>query len=148
MSKPEDISQEAWDAALSVQDEIPYGDGDWFTTSIEAVARAIIAATTAEREAIIQVCEAEKTAFLSPEYASTQPIGSICERFAIDECIGAIRKREGAGTPHGWKWQMVPDYPVGQVVGACICGSWPGGECLKCPPVSDVNTDHKLKTEA
>lgn len=23
-------------------------------------------------------------------------------------------------------------YPTGDVVGACVCGSWPGGECLKC----------------
>lgn len=25
-----------------------------------------------------------------------------------------------------------PEYPVGEVVGPCVCGSWPGGECLKC----------------
>ena len=24
-------------------------------------------------------------------------------------------------------------YPEGDVVGPCICGSWPGGKCLKCP---------------
>jgi len=30
-----------------------------------------------------------------------------------------------------------PDaYPIGEVVGACICGSWPGGECLKCPRIA------------
>jgi hypothetical protein len=23
-------------------------------------------------------------------------------------------------------------YPEGDIVGPCICGSWPGGECLKC----------------
>lgn len=50
---------------------------------------------------------------------------------------------EGREAPSGWKWRMVPDYPLGQVVGACICGSWPGGECLKCPPVGEVNTAHK-----
>lgn len=26
-----------------------------------------------------------------------------------------------------------PAYPRGIVNGACICGSWPGGECLRCP---------------
>mgnify|MGYP001761198120 CR=1 FL=1 len=26
-----------------------------------------------------------------------------------------------------------PPYPEGDVVGACVCGSWPGGKCLKCP---------------
>lgn len=27
-------------------------------------------------------------------------------------------------------------YPVGNVAGACICGSWPGGECLRCPRIA------------
>lgn len=26
----------------------------------------------------------------------------------------------------------VPAYPRGEVVGPCVCGSWPGGKCLKC----------------
>lgn len=26
-----------------------------------------------------------------------------------------------------------PSYPEGDVVGPCVCGSWPGGKCLKCP---------------
>lgn len=25
-----------------------------------------------------------------------------------------------------------PPYPTGIVTGPCICGSWPGGECLRC----------------
>lgn len=29
-----------------------------------------------------------------------------------------------------------PDYPTGDVVGACICGSWPGGRCLKCTVIN------------
>ena len=40
-----------------------------------------------------------------------------------------------ADAPKGFKWQLVPDYPTGEVVGACICGSWPGGKCLRCEPV-------------
>lgn len=28
---------------------------------------------------------------------------------------------------------MKPAYPEGDVVGPCVCGSWPGGKCLKCP---------------
>ena len=28
-----------------------------------------------------------------------------------------------------------PAYPEGDVVGPCICGSWPGGKCLKCPRI-------------
>jgi hypothetical protein len=27
-------------------------------------------------------------------------------------------------------------YPEGNVVGPCICGSWPGGKCLKCPCIT------------
>jgi hypothetical protein len=27
-------------------------------------------------------------------------------------------------------------YPEGNVVGPCICGSWPGGKCLKCPRIA------------
>ncbi len=23
-------------------------------------------------------------------------------------------------------------YPAGEVMGPCVCGSWPGGVCLKC----------------
>lgn len=92
MSEPDDISQEAWDEAIRLwrDDELDPGE--------VIIARAIMAAEKRgeerEREAIIQVCEAEKVAFLSPEYANPQPVGSICERFAIDECIAAIRKRE------------------------------------------------------
>jgi Lar family restriction alleviation protein len=26
----------------------------------------------------------------------------------------------------------LPSYPSGHVVGPCVCGSWPGGACLKC----------------
>jgi hypothetical protein len=26
----------------------------------------------------------------------------------------------------------LPPYPKGEVVGPCVCGSWPGGECLQC----------------
>lgn len=23
-------------------------------------------------------------------------------------------------------------YPIGTIIGPCICGSWPGGRCLRC----------------
>lgn len=45
--------------------------------------------------------------------------------------------------PKGWMWQLVPDYPAGDVVAACICGSWPGGPCLKCPPTKEA-ADHAI----
>lgn len=28
-----------------------------------------------------------------------------------------------------------PAHPDGDVVGACVCGSWPGGKCLRCPRI-------------
>lgn len=27
-------------------------------------------------------------------------------------------------------------YPEGDIVGPCICGSWPGGKCLRCPRIT------------
>lgn len=32
-------------------------------------------------------------------------------------------------------------YPEGDVVGPCICGSWPGGKCCKCPKADEVAPD-------
>jgi hypothetical protein len=29
----------------------------------------------------------------------------------------------------------LPPYPTGDVAGACVCGSWPGGKCLRCPVI-------------
>lgn len=29
----------------------------------------------------------------------------------------------------------LPPYPTGDVVGPCVCGSWPGGKCLRCKVV-------------
>ena len=34
-----------------------------------------------------------------------------------------------------------PPYPNGVVVGPCVCGSWPGGECLKCKWIPARPTD-------
>jgi hypothetical protein len=47
------------------------------------------------REEIIEECakvaEAQAQTFLSPQYASNQPFGSLCERFACEEVAKAIR---------------------------------------------------------
>ena len=29
------------------------------------------------------------------------------------------------------------DYSKGEVCGPCVCGSWPGGDCLRCPPTEE-----------
>jgi hypothetical protein len=42
-------------------------------------------------EAAAKACEAQAKAFLSPEYATDQPLSSFSERFACDECAKAIR---------------------------------------------------------
>ncbi len=61
---------------------------------LEALARAGLEAGKAEesmRERAALACEAQKQGFLSPQYASNQPLGSMLERFACDECADAIR---------------------------------------------------------
>ena len=57
--------------------------------------------------------------------------GSVIDFVRADEKPEA----QGAGVPEGFKWQLVPNYPEGDVVGPCICGSWPGGKCFKCPVI-------------
>jgi len=50
----------------------------------------------------------------------------------------AKRSMQGSAEP-------VP-YPVGEVVGPCVCGSWPGGNCLKCkrtPPSADAKDSER-----
>lgn len=44
----------------------------------------------------------------------------------------------------------LPSYPAGLVVGPCVCGSWPGGECLQCPvwcllPGVDIDAIHRKR---
>jgi len=35
-------------------------------------------------------------------------------------------------------YHRVAPYPAGDVVGPCICGSWPGGECLRCRTLESI----------
>lgn len=89
MSKPDDIPQDAWDAAVEAFEVLAPGYDAFNVGLIEGV---IASAIVAERKRAIEACEAQKRAFLSTEYAANQPIGSLLERFACDECIDAIRK--------------------------------------------------------
>lgn len=94
MSKPDYIDQEAWDSAYMSVEELTFESApDEFLEIVEAIARAIMKAKADENEACVQACLTEAQGFMSPEYAANQPLGSICERFAIDECVRAIRKR-------------------------------------------------------
>lgn len=53
---------------------------------------------------------------------------------SIEKVRERMRLRFGSHNPesHG-----LPPYPTGDVVGPCVCGSWPGGKCLKCPVVAN-----------
>ena len=42
----------------------------------------------------------------------------------------------------------LPPYPDGEVVGPCVCGSWPGGKCFKCKVVVPPNFTVKEKSES
>jgi hypothetical protein len=53
---------------------------------------------------------------------------------AVDALREAIRYMEG---------QRCNSYPEGDVVGPCVCGSWPGGKCLKCPRVEQAEKPPK-----
>ena len=39
-------------------------------------------------------------------------------------------------------------YPEGDIVGPCICGSWPGGECLKCKRIEQPKREWVGLTDA
>lgn len=68
-----------------------------YTTQLHVVSTDLLAlldmveAGEAMQERCAQVCEDQKQGFLSPQYASNQPLGSMLERFACDCCAAAIR---------------------------------------------------------
>ena len=53
--------------------------------------QAFAAGRLAGLEEAAKACEDQRTAFLSPQYATGQPVSSISERFACTECANAIR---------------------------------------------------------
>lgn len=59
------------------------------------MARKLVFVKDKIRNLVIEECakvaEAEAKTFLSPEYASNQPFGSLCERFACEQVAKAIR---------------------------------------------------------
>ena len=77
-----EAAMEVLKAARPAYDSVEQYDTHWL-----AVASAILA----ERERCAKICEQQAQVFLSPQYAANQPIGSICERFACEECAAAIR---------------------------------------------------------
>ena len=73
-----------------------------------------------QRAAMEQARKALKNAYW-PTEPSLMPAHNIKE---CGEAITALRRA-----------LEQPAYPEGDVVGPCICGSWPGGKCLKCPRI-------------
>lgn len=72
--------------------------GDWVTAVADEAATAL-RALLAEREGMrgaaleeaAKICEQQAVGFLSPKYATNQPLSSFQERFACKECAEAIR---------------------------------------------------------
>jgi len=52
-------------------------------------------------EEAAKACEQQRDDFLSPEYATGQPLSSIQERFACDQCATAIRALQQKGPSNG-----------------------------------------------
>ena len=54
--------------------------------------------------------------------------------FRCDGCgaVSGLHESHVNGPPEKFG---LPTYPVGDVSGPCVCGSWPGGQCLRCPVI-------------
>jgi hypothetical protein len=59
--------------------------------AVNHIERERVIAVTMMREAAAHACEEQARLFLSPEYATGQPLSSFNERFACKECADAIR---------------------------------------------------------
>ena len=97
MQRPADIPVSVWNDAPKWAHDLRDWAAHGNTMAVyddhdeQAFADTIARAILAERDRAIEACEAQKSAFLSTEYAANQPLGSLLERFACDECIDAIR---------------------------------------------------------
>lgn len=54
--------------------------------------------------------------------------------YELDQAHTRLAKAGLSGRLWGMTYDL-PPYPTGEVVGPCVCGSWPGGECLRCPVI-------------
>ena len=92
MTKPDEYPLDVWNAAMDAAAGLRNAVLWQSNASNEVIAVCLASTRMDERKRAIEACEAQKRAFLSTEYAANQPIGSLLERFACDECIDAIRK--------------------------------------------------------
>jgi hypothetical protein len=92
MSKPNDVSQEAWDAAEPLIWEIDINDSDLYGASVDshsartAIARAIMAAKEEEREECARIVEGRIELF-------TRDGAGLTGRNALKEAANSICKR-------------------------------------------------------
>ena len=87
---PEDVRNTAHDEAMQFVEWLEPKPAE-YEQAVHVLAGSFVRAILAERERCAKICEDQKAGFLSPQYASNQPFGSITERFACDECAKAIR---------------------------------------------------------
>lgn len=56
----------------------------------------------------------------------------------LTSSVDSVEKPDDRPPPNFYaRWHFppnfgLPEYPAGIVVGPCVCGSWPSGECLHC----------------
>lgn len=53
-------------------------------------------------------------------------------RAVLRDAAEMLRALAAAPEPPATRSEERPPYPEGEVVGPCVCGSWPGGRCLRC----------------
>ena len=78
---------------LDVIDSFHYDTKNWVEEATAFAKLVAAKATASEREACAKVCEKQIKIFLSPQYATGQPLSSFRERHAVASCVEAIRAR-------------------------------------------------------
>jgi hypothetical protein len=120
-SEVEQVAREAWqelverddrtspaeypEMALITQDEL----AEFIAEAVALEARERVIAVTMMREAAAHACEEQARTFLSPEYATGQPLSSFNERFACKECADAIRALPLTTEPAAMTEQCTPE---------------------------------------
>ena len=79
-----------------------------------------------------------KTFYISANAGPSQYAGEQCNPFFFNVAWQNDNLHEAVGkyvNDKGFKNVVLvaPNYPAGDVIGPCLCGSWPGGKCFKCP---------------
>ncbi len=65
--------------------------------------------------------------------------GLVQAALAVRQAAEALRAAQAEWRAAVAAWEARPLYPQGDVVGPCVCGSWPGGKCLRCKATVDAD---------